>query len=238
MMRRFLHPVWLGILLLSGCSFPWNQAKTTIVEATPPALSVDNSFFESKGCFDSPDCLPESFQLIDFPIEVLEPVNESLGGLSPAVPMAMAVNNSPYFLGDDNFTYSQHCLVSRYTRYIVYADEGYQLLDTRSKLAAFYTPVDSPLEAYSFAIAATGYRPLYNIAEDETIFYEAKVIEDSHVDESNDGYVVHLFDNFMCGCGPHYTKAIDVTVHTDGTLEISEPLNVFRNPALDDVCAD
>jgi len=228
----------LGFLWLAGCSLPWSTPSTTIVEATPPALSVDNSFFESRGCFDSPDCLPESFNLIDIPIETLEPADESLGGLSPAVPLAVAANNSAFFLGDENFTYAKHCLLSRYTRYIVYAGGEYQMLATRADLAGFYAPIDTPEEAYSFAIAATGLRPLYDIAEDTSIAFELKLVEDTHVDAADGAFVVHLYDTFMCGCGPHYVDLVDVTVYTDGGLGIAAPVAVYRNPELDNVCAD
>ena len=237
-MRRFLHPALLGLLFLTACSLPWNWRSAQIIEATPPDLTVDNSYFENLGCFKSPHCLPESFDLIDIPIESLGPVEDHLGGLTPTTPLAVALNNSPYFLGEENFVYTKHCLLSRYTRYIVYSDGEYQLLSTRDHLASFYAPIETPEEAYSFAIAATGLRPLFEIAQETEVVFEQKVVEDSHVDAVEGGYVVHLYDTFICGCGPHYVDLVDVTVYTNGTLSIADPLPVYRNPALDDVCAD
>jgi hypothetical protein len=63
-------------------------------------------------------------------------------------------------------------------------------------------------------------------------------VEETHVREIDSGYLVHLFDTYLCGCGPHIARSVDVTVFNDGTITFSEPQDAFSDPEYDGLCID
>lgn len=237
-MRRWLFALLPGLLLLVSCTQTWDKFSNHIIEYDPITLSIDNSFFESKGCFQSITCLPDSLLALDPPIMSISKVGTWFGGLSPAIPIAIAYTNSAFQLDESTFLFARHCLESHYVRYLIYMDDEFRIITSREELGALYAPIESPEEAFSLAIAATGYVPLNDLEKNSKSKLEQKQIEETFVQQVDSGYLVHLFDTFMCGCGPHPVQSVDVTVHTDGTLEISAPVPAYRDPELDKICFD
>jgi len=66
----------LGLVILSGCTFPFFSSTQKVIEHDAPDLVVDNSYFTSLGCYNDPACLPEALQNIEHPVDsFLEPGN-------------------------------------------------------------------------------------------------------------------------------------------------------------------
>lgn len=237
-MKRLFFILILIVIILAACDLVKNKPSTRIIEHDPVVLSIDNTFFEQKGCFQSTSCLPDPFTKADPPITSISKASPWLGGLTPSLPIAVAYTNSAFGLDESKFIFSLHCLGSHYIRYIVHAENEYRIISNHEELAALYAPIESPEEAFSFAIAATGYSPMNDLEKIKKIVLKQKTVEETYVRQSETGFIVHLFDTFMCGCGPHIISSVDVTVQRDGALEIAAPVPAYQDPETDKICFD
>ena len=237
-MKRSLLVCILVLLSLSSCRLPQIGSSKKIVEHTPPELAVDNSYFAGLGCFESPGCLPAELQQLDPPIGYIMRPPDLLGALNPALPLARASTVLHYGEGEIEAVYVNQCLSDQYIRYLVRVGDEIQLIDTVDGMAALFAPIESPDEALSYAIATTGLSALYDIEKIAKIKLYTTPVEETFVQEVDNGYLVHLFHTYMCGCGPHIIRSVDVTLNTDGAVSTAEPVDAFSDPQYDGLCVD
>ncbi len=171
-----------------------------------------------------------------------------LGALSPAHPL-LVCEIWPHQHGDAMADVMQTLeaagayvlrgggLWPRFTRYVVLDGDLRAIVD-RAGMAATWAPVDSPEEALSYALAATGLNAFYGLVRDPALAYEVARLEDTHVLDEEGGYRVLLYDYQLFGCGPHWTDAVWVHVGEDGSVEELERVRAFRDPEEDGLCAD
>ena len=98
-MKRTFLLCGLIIIALTACQLPDLQSiKDLIRQVKPesdkttqptPAFTVDNSYFAGLGCFDDTACLPDELKQLDPPITVIYEPAYVLGGLDPALPLAL-----------------------------------------------------------------------------------------------------------------------------------------------------
>jgi hypothetical protein len=134
--------------------------------------------------------------------------------------------------------YIKPCLSTRHVRYVAEVGGELQLLDSVESMAAVYAPIESAEEALSYALATTGYSAVYDLESTPNLKLLVDPLEETYVAETPEGYTVHLFDTFLCGCGPHIIRSVEVQVSQDGKLTQSQPVDAFRDPAIDDLCVD
>jgi hypothetical protein len=112
------------------------------------------------------------------------------------------------------------------------------MLDSKQKFAGVFAPIESREEALSYAVAVTGYQPMYDLESIEGLEIVSEKLDETHVKKIKEGYVVLLFDYFLCHCGPFVIKSVDVTVHFDGSISVSEEADAYHDPRWDNVCID
>lgn len=232
-MRSIPRVLVIALFFITGCG-----ASQKVIQHPAPSLKVDNSYFSSLGCFSDPSCLPRELQDIAHPIDNISEPADILGGLTPAFPLAVATTHG--FTSEDEIpaVYVKRCMVQQYVRYLVIVDEEIHLVDSIEGLASIYAPLDSPDEALSYAIASTGSSAVYDLYENRELKFYVDAPEETFVREVNGGYLVHLFNTFLCGCGPHIVKSVNVTVKTDGAITLSDAVDVYSDPELDGLCID
>jgi len=226
------------MMILAGCGvFPGSISKRVIQHAAPE-LKMDNSYFESLGCFNDLACLPENLRNLEYPIDYINKPSDMLAGLDPSLPLAVANTNG--FSAEDELpsVYVKSCMIQQYVRYLVLVNGEIHLIDSQDKLAALYAPIESENEALSFAVAATGLTAVYNLHESSNLKWYADTLEETYVTQTGEGYRVHLFDTFLCGCGPHVVRSVDLMVSKDGTLTFSEAIDAYSDPEMDGLCID
>lgn len=231
-MRRTVFCVVVSLVFLVSC----NQQQ--IVEHPDPGLKVDHSYFSGQGCFNDLSCSPEGFIQPDPPITMIRKPSDLLGGLSPALPLAVGSTVLYQDEGEIVAVYANRCMRNQYIRYLVRSNDQTLLVDSIEEMAMLYAPIDSPQEALSYAIATTGYAALFDLEQIKKPTLYTDVIEESHVEEVSGGYIVHLFNDYLCGCGPHVVQSVAVTVLQDGTIQIAAPVDAFSDPQYDDLCVD
>jgi hypothetical protein len=123
-------------------------------------------------------------------------------------------------------------------RYVIFKDGNFHLIKNPDEFRAMFAPVDSADEALSFTLALTDVYAQYDQKFNRKYRYTVETLEDTHVDKTSDGYIVHASDYQFFGCGPHYYYAVDVMVSPDGKVQEILRTKIYRDPALDDLCQD
>jgi hypothetical protein len=232
----------LVVLLLTGCG-------PKIINHPKPELKVDFLPFENAGCpaddYGTRPCDPES-ALYALGCDQIDEVPALMGGLTPAYPMAVC-NYMPYYRPDvaDPFNIPQ----SEYffnvggpmpdlVRYVIFKDGGFQLVKNPDEFRAVFAPVDSPDEALSFALGLANVYAQYDLKFNIRYRYEVKALEDTFVEATGDGFIVHAFDYQFFGCGPHYYYSVELMVTPDGKVQENSRIKIYRDPSEDGVCVD
>jgi hypothetical protein len=237
-MNRAFCVLSLVLVTLTACQLPQLNLFKKITHHPAPELQMDNSYFAGLGCFDSPKCLPDELQKISHPIGYISEPGNILGGLSPTIPLAVASTRG--FTPEEEIpaVYVNRCMAQQYIRYLVNYEGEIRLIDSVEGLAALYAPIDSPDEALSYAIASTGFSAVNDLQNFPKPKIYADSVEETFVTSTAEGYVVHLFDTYLCGCGPHIVSSVDVKVRKDGSISLSEPVKSFSDPKMDGLCID
>lgn len=247
--RRYLAVgVLAGLLGLSGCNLVESLSGSSTATPSGPVItnhtplvlpSIDITPFLQAGCTVDSSLLrcPAQGAFAASGCTVFFKDTSGLGGLGGQLIMCRQQNNQRDIPASDYF-YNDGCAMPMYVRYMLWRDGKLQALRGPSDLKAAFAPVDSPLEALSYAIASTGYDPKYGVKFESSYRYTAKAIEDTFVKEEGNGYRVRLYYSRVCGCGPHPEYAADVLVGRDGSLNVEKLGEMFANPKYDGMCVD
>lgn len=214
-----------------------------------PELTVDVSVFEDAGCLreDWKLICSEDSPLADFlGCDSITVPSHLMGGLDPAYPIVkcnyesyMHYDGEGYYpVEDEGFVYSSGGLYQVYIRYVIYKDGEFVLIKTVDEMQSTFAPITSPTEALSYALASNNFFAYYDLEYDSDLRYLVNVVEDTYVEEVEDGYLVHLYYYRSYGCGPHTTSAVDVLITNQGDIGELVFEGVFENPEEDDVCVD
>lgn len=239
------------ILLTPTAAFP------RFINHTPPELAVDFEAFEREcgplGKHGVVTCKPETGPLAALECdEISGPPSDLLGALDPAYPIAYCTTRDGektdgvewVWLGDyayspqGDYFYVAGCMLHGYERYVVFRDTQFVLIETEDEFRGLFAPIETADEALSYVLAVTGLNAYYGLELDSEYEYFVDVIEDTHVDPVADGYVVHLFQEEICGCGPHPTSAVDFHVTPEGFVRQIRLEAIYKDPAQDNMCID
>lgn len=244
----------LAALVLLGCnlsSLPFLQAQPTpagtirprFTNHPAPTLKADYKSFEAAGCKadeqGSLRCPPNLPPFDQFGCFELAQAPGLLGGLKPAAPlMICTVEPQPDAKVDPNsYIYQKGCLQPIDVRYVAYLNGQFRLIKNLAELKQAFGPIESPEEALSYALAATGFQAYYGL-KDENYRYRVAQVEDTFVLPQGSGFDVLLYEYDLCGCGPHATNTRLVRMTAGGDLDVNDPQPVWEDPAQDDLCVD
>lgn len=231
----------LAFAALTGCS-ALGMGGPKIQNHPSPTLSVDSAIFLEAGCpadeFQRRSC-PEGSSLNNQGCTELRDPGDFLGGLAPSTPINLCIYQSEQ--GEEpsgGFLYREGCLMPAYVSYVIYRDGEFVVINSIEELGQAFLPIDSENEALSYALAATGLGVRYGQEALPGLEYFVDELEDTHVVKTPDGYQVLLFDYKLCGCGPHHTYAVEILVQSDGRIEETSRVPIFKDPEEDGLCVD
>lgn len=219
-MKRFLLTSFIIALLISGCR---------VVNHPRPDLSME----------PLPVMDPAQDEELAALCPILEPPNDLWGGLDPAYPMAACRGfwDREKDPAEAPALYVSGCAFPQMFSLVIFKDGAYQKLDQLWKIQQTFAPIDSPEEALSYALVATDLYPLYGQQVSPSLEYFQNRLEDTHVEQTDDGWLVNLFDYRWCGCGEHYEYTVDVLVTREGEVTVGTPVQLDLDPE-DFSCAD
>jgi hypothetical protein len=235
---------WLAVMgLLAGCVIP------KIINHPKPELKVDFSPFEDVGCladeYGTRLCEPDS-ALYALGCDRIDKPPDLMGGLAPDYPMAVCIY-MPYYRPDvvdpfkipqSEYFYNIGGPMPELVRYVIFKDGNFLLIKNSDEFRAVFAPVDNASEALSIALVMMDVYPQYDLKFDIRYRYEVETLEDTFVETTGDGYMVHAFDYQFFGCGPHYYYAVELMVTTDGRVQENSRTKIYRDPLKDGLCQD
>lgn len=150
-----------------------------------------------------------------------------IGGLQPPYPVMECIheNGEP-----PNIEYFRQLngLDRRYRSFIIYKDSEYKLIIKKSEFKAIFAPVDSMDEALSYTMAMTSLGARFDINPNENIDYLVDVIEETHAEQTPEGYLVYLFDwSHKMGCDTHPFYAVKALVTWEGDVHEVERQEIY-----------
>lgn len=222
---RFMNSsIIVLVCFLTGC-LP--SRKVTVVEYAPLDWTVDAKGFTDIGCIGR---LPKSCaELIALGCDEIRLPRFYLGGLQPSYGIMECIhegNESP----DKEYFRQQPGLDTRYRSYVIFKDGKYWLIIKQSEFKKIFAPVESPQEAISYAMAITSLSARYDIDPNADVDYLVDVIEETHAEETSEGYIVYLFDTDRnMGCGIHSNYAVKVLVTRDGEVHEVSRQEIYKS---------
>jgi hypothetical protein len=230
----------------AGCT-----ARPNFINHPRPELSVDFDAFSDSGCPPDENGLMlcgSDCPLSVFDCDRIEKPDGLFGGLDPAYPIAYCFFDSYRHSGEDferaqrveteGFMYLSGGITQTYVLFVVFVEGEFRILKSPKDFAALFAPVESADEALGYALAHGSYSAFYGLAFERGLRYLTGTVEDTHVEETDDGYLVHLFYYRFFGCGPHTTSAIEVRVTAQGMVEEGNTVGMFEDPDEDGLCVD
>jgi hypothetical protein len=171
--------------------------------------------------------------------------SDLLGGLEPALPIAQCLVE-PFRHPDQpdstdaegEYIYRTGGLMPVYVRYVIIQDGQFRLIKSEEQFGEVFAPVESENEALSYALALRNMSAYYGIELNPEYEYFVDELEDTYVERSPDGYLVHLYFYQFFGCGPHLTYAIDLRITDQGMIEEMNREAVYKDPSEDTLCVD
>jgi hypothetical protein len=238
------HYLWLNIVLLvllAGCAQP------SVVEYPPsfvnhprPEFRVDLGVFERTGCsankYGGLDCEANSPPATLGCDGVRKP-SDLWGALEPHYPFFECIGNkvrvetgeSP-LAREGKYIYKTFPEVI-YVVYLIYRDGQFELIKTEDEFRAIFAPIETADEALSYVLALKKGDRLdayYGLKADPKYQYFVDTIEDTHVETTENGFIVHLFDHYVC---PSRTEAVDVLVTTQGLITGVKRVPIYEDPS-------
>jgi hypothetical protein len=241
---------FFSVLILStlACQLTSSATLGMVNHPQPELPAADLSPFEAAGCtfdeYGNGECPPDS-PFAELGCDQLRKPGDLLGGLNPAYPLALCLyyplQHQESTQGDpfaEPRFYNDGCMMPVYVRYVIYKDGNFEVLRSIADLRVAYAPVESPDEALSYSLAATGLEARFNQQRQPGYRYFVDRLEDTSVIEAEGGYQINLYDYQLCGCGPHTTSIVTLLVSPDGDIQTVEEQPAYENPAEDGLCID
>ena len=239
--KKILGLVVAGALLVPACLLA-NLNLPSVENHAQPELISEPAAFDDSSCPEQNSrqiCAPDG-ALGQLGCEQIRLPGDVLGGMQPAYPLRICVVQRPASerLPENEYIYSEGCLMADYIRYVILKDGELKLLKSVADLQQAYAPIETEDEALSYALAASGLGVRYGITAQSDLRYFVDKLEDTYVETVPQGYRIHLFDYKLCGCGPHPTYAVDVLVSSDGQVRELSREKIYEDPAEDGLCID
>lgn len=240
-MHRYLITAIFAAYLLASCSVPPTAspapvetqlpARTSVIEYPRPSLTANTQGLSDVGCegqLSAKSCA----DLIALGCDATWPTNQ-LGGLKPAYAVMSCSHADGEPPNKEYFTRGM-CLDQSYHSYVIFQNGKYQLAQ-EAEFRSVFAPIESADEALSYALAVTEFFPDYDIEISPFNVYLVETIEETHVEEMTEGYLVHLFDSdHRCGCALHPIYTVDVLITRDGEVRQATRQEIYRQH----VCVD
>ncbi|MBN1234939.1 MAG: hypothetical protein JW999_02695 [Methanotrichaceae archaeon] len=183
------------------------------------STSIDSNAFMDAGCFAEDYGLNcSSLGLVErFGCMQIYNASSSLDNLSPRLPIVECLILSADYHSQEGIV-REGCMMPVYRRYIALQGEDFRLISSKEEFLSLFAPVETKEEALAFAVALTSSLPRYDNTVPKDYFPVKPSIRPTYVEETTEGFKVHLFDSELCGCGSHPYYAIEYLVTREGNV--------------------
>lgn len=233
MRKHDLLKSMVAVLIMASCSrtrgYPLSYQEVSVIEYPPLDWAINGQRLEDVGCVGK---LQESCpELVALGCDEITGPRFYLGGLQPPYAVMQCIHEGGEPPSREYFRQPPG-LDTRYRSYVIFQDGQFRLMIKQSEFKAIFAPVESADEAISYAMAMTSLSARYDIDPNANVDYLVDVIEETHAEETPDGYLVYLFDSDRkMGCDTHSCYAVKVLVTRDGAVHEAERREIYRSYA-------
>jgi hypothetical protein len=201
----------IPVLLLAGCS-----QQVAVIDYPPLDWAINGKRLTEMGCEgDLQESCPE---LVALGCDQLKSPRFFLGGLLPPYPVVECIHEGGE-PPDQTYFRQVQGLDTRYRSYVVHQEGAFRLLIKQSEFKAIFAPVESSGEAISYAMAMTSLEARFDLDPNANVDYLVDRIEETHAEETAEGYLVYLFDgSHRMGCEIHPFYVVTVVVTPEGDV--------------------
>jgi hypothetical protein len=208
-----------------------------VIKHDKPDLPANTQPFIAAGCSGDNlfvmDCVADS-PLFELGCDFLS-VNALSSALNPPYAVAACVRRWETGEPIDPSMFKQTgCLLPLYQSTVVSVEGEFRLVNDPADFQELFAPIESANEALAFAVLVSGLNARYGmdsweIGEDSPYNFRVDRLEDTHVIETDEGFLVSLFSDAepACGCGTHTIYQRDMLVRADGQVEIVNTTPVY-----------
>jgi hypothetical protein len=186
------------------------------------ASSIQNDY-NSLGLAERFSCM----QIINASVE--------LENLSPQLPIVECLYLSEDYNSQEGIL-REGCMMPLFRKYIIKQGDEFKLIESIDDFRSVFEPIETKEEALAFAVALTSSLPRYDTSVPEGYFTVSSSITPTYAKETEGGYLVHLFDKEICGCGSHPYYAIDYLVTKSGNVTELSREEIFNSTM--QICVD
>lgn len=224
MCRQYLYILIVSMLLLASCS-----QKTTIIEYPPLDWTINAQIFEETGCKGN---LKESCpDLAALGCDEVVPPDFFLGGLQPPYAVMECIHDKGE-PPNGKFFRQIPGMDEKYRTFVIHQDGNFRLFIYKEDFREIFAPIEQTGEAISFAMAMTSLDARFDLDSGDKVDYLVDRIEETHAEETPDGYLVYLFDwSHKMGCDIHPFYAVKVLVSKEGYVREVERKEIYRSYA-------
>ena len=154
-----------------------------------------------------------------------------LGGLSPSYPIAACTHDLYEVYSTEGCIFTEGSMFFYCERYVIFRNGNFELISSLDEFREIYAPVESPEEALGFALVSDNLFALYGQSYNDNYIYSVQDLEDTFVESTTGGYLVHVFYKPSFGCPPFETEAVELKVTTDGYVKEIDRHPVFNDPS-------
>ena len=236
--KIYLLKLLVLVVILSGCSrlssFPLSSPTNTpksksvkVVEYPVLDWSINGQRLNELGCGEKIQAYcPE---LIALGCDDIVSPRFYLGGFQPPYAVMECIHENGIPSKGEYFKQPTG-LDPRYRSYVIFQEGGFKLIIKKSEFKDIFSPIESEEEAISYAMAMTSLQARFDLNPDDEIEYLVDVIEETHAEETPEGYLVYLFDwSHEMGCDIHPFFAVKVLVTREGGVQEVERQEIYRN---------
>jgi hypothetical protein len=159
----------------------------------------------------------------------------ALENLSPQLPIVECLYLSEDYNSQEGIL-REGCMMPLFRKYIIKQGNEFKLIESIEDFRSIFAPVETKEEALAFSVALTSSLPRYDTSVPEDYFQVSSFITPTYAKETEEGYLVHLFDKEICGCGSHPYYAIDYLVTKAGNVTELSREEVFNSTM--QICVD
>ena len=230
--RRYLQVGFVALIfacmLISGSIAQPDQPDPAMGEtrqdhaSLQPSASIDSNASIDAGCFSDGYGLNCSSLGFDprFGCMQISNASSALDNLSPKLPVVECFILSGDYNSEAGIV-REGCMMPVFRRYIALQGEEFELIRSKEEFLSVFSPVETKEEALAFAVALTSSLPRYDTSVPEGYFpvtSSTSSIRPTCVEETEEGFKVHLFDSEICGCGSHPYYAVEYLVTKEGNV--------------------
>ncbi len=225
---KIIFPVLISLSCSWIPSYLLAYRKVVVIEYPPLDWSINGQRLKDLGCEGK---LQESCpELVTLGCDKIASPRFYVGGLQPPYVVVECIHENGDPPDKDYFRKPQG-LDARYRSFAIFQDGNYKLVIKRSEFKEIFAPIESVDEALSYAMAMTSLSARYDIDPNENVVYLVRQIEETHVEETVDGFYVYLFDESdeRMGCDMRSSFAVKVLVTRDGEVQEVNRQEIYKS---------